>query len=166
MEMTGEMIQSSLEEVLRGQIRTAEILRDSQKRLLDSVKAKDWVVLIKETAVIEELSAEFAALENHRAKLLSLAGGKSGVDGGFYRATSAFPQEKRQLLNNLFRELKRLLVLSKTENSIFARFIESEKASLSAILEHIVPAKRNRIYTKSGSLSSGAGEGFVLDGVF
>ena len=166
MEMTGEMLQSSLEGVLRGQLLTAETLRGTQKCLLRSVKARDWAAFLSDSAVIEELSEEFAALEKQREKLVSIAAAKSGCSKSFYAVTSSFPQQKRNELNTLFRELKRVLVLSKTENRNFASYVAGEKAALSNILEHIVPQARARTYTRHGALSSGLEEGMVLDAVF
>ena len=166
MEMTDEMLQSSLEDVLSGQLIAAEVLRDSQRRLLQSVKARDWAAFLTDTAVIEELSEEFATLEKQRAKLVNIAAAKSGCGKSFYAVTASFPREKKERLNSLFRELKRVLVLAKTETMVFARYVAEEKAALSSILEHIVPQSKARTYTKRGALSSGLEEGMMLDAVF
>ena len=155
MEMTSEMLQSSLEEVLKGQLMAAEVLRDSQKRLLQSVRQRDWEAFLTDTAVIEELSGEFAELEKQREKLVNMAAAKSGAQKSFYAVTSGFPREKKERLNSLFRELKRVLILSKTETLGLARYVAGERATLSTILEHIVPQAKARTYTRRGALSSG-----------
>ena len=166
MEMTGEMLQSSLEEVLSGQLMTAKTLCGTQKCLLQSVRLRDWEAFASDSAVIEDLSNEFAELEKKREELIELAAEKIGREKSFYAVTSGFPQEKRSELNALFRELKRVLVLSKTESMAIARYVAGERATLSSLLEHIVPDARARTYTRRGSLSSGLQEGMVLDTVF
>ena len=165
MKMTSEKLQSSLEDVLKGQLMTAEVLRDSQKRLWQSVRARDWAAFLTDSAIIEELSESFASLEEQRARLVSDAAESSGCDNSFYAVTAAFPREKKDELNALFRELKRVLVLSKTENMAFARYVAGEKASLSAVMEHILPESRARTYTRGGALSLGLEEGMMLDAV-
>ena len=165
MEMTGEMLQSTLEEVLNEQLMMVGILRDSQKRLLKSVQKRDWEAFASDTSVIEGISNEFAELEKQREELIHIAAEKSGRAKSFYAVTADFSREKKERLNTLFRELKRLLVLSKTESLGFARYVAGEKASLSILLEHIVPHSSARTYTRRGALSSGLEEGMMLDAV-
>ena len=165
MEMEGDMMQSSLEDVLSEQVRTLGMLSGCQRRLLESARRRDWVALIKETSEIEELSAEFEALESCREALISLATGKESGEASFYSVTAAFPQERKQALNALFRELKRELVLSKAENSALAGFVAGERAALSALLEHIAPGARDGVYDRRGALSSGQGGGIMIDAV-
>ncbi len=166
MEMDKEMIQNSLDEILRKQIQTVSSLYSCQKRMYAGVTGKDWSALLSETAFMEECADVFAVLENRRVQLLTAASGKFGVPCDFYAVTALFQEEKRRELNSLLRELKRILVLSKTENEIFTGYVDGAQKMLSSLLENIVPSRRNKIYTRSGNLASGPGEGFVLNRAF
>ncbi len=164
MEMEEGTIQDALEETLRAEIDVIERVRESQTRMFKSIRERDWVLLTNESAIIVELSEEFASLEKELSDLIALSSG--GEEMSFYSVTASFPQGQREVINSLFRELKRLLVLAKTESSAFAEFVSGQKASLSALVEHILPARKGRVYNKYGSLSSSGGEGIILDRVF
>lgn len=166
MKMDKEMIQNSLDEVLRKQIQIVSSLYTCQKRMYAGVVEKDWAILLKETAFLEECADVFAMLETRRMQLLTSASEIFRVPCNFYMVTALFDEEKRQHLNSLLRELKRILVLSKTENEIFTGYVGGAKEMLSSLLENIVPSRRNRIYTRHGNLSAGAGEGFVVNKAF
>lgn len=166
MEMDKEMIQNSLDEILHKQTDIVSSLYACQKRMYAGVAEKDWSLLLKETAFLEECADVFALLESRRMQLLTAASQAYGVPCGFYAVTALFPKEKRDGLNSRLRELKRLLVLSKTENEIFAQYIGGAKEMLSAVLEQVVPARRSKTYTRAGGFTSGSDEGFVLDRAF
>ena len=166
MELRVAEMQNSLAEVLRNQIQALSSLRACQERMFTSVRERDWSVFLRESARMEECAGIFGTLEKRFGELLAAFSGGKPAAGDFYRITAQFLAEQRRQLNGMHRERKRLLVLSKAENAVFGEYVNGAAKMLSSLLNSVVPSKRNRMYTKSGSLSAGANEGFVLDRAF
>ena len=155
-----------LEDILRTEISLLSDLYGFQKRMYECVLIRDWIRLQKETASSELLVQLFLDNEQKRIELLqSLI---PGVDGtkDFYQATSVFSDVDRPRINALFREMKRLLMLSKTENEIFNTYISNARTIISGMLETVLPARRNKIYTRRGGLVSAPIESLVVNRSF
>jgi hypothetical protein len=62
--------------------------------------------------------------------------------------------------------MKRLLVLSKSENDVFNTYISNARTLVTGMLETVLPARRNKIYTRRGSLASAPVESLVVNRSF
>jgi len=155
-----------LGEILRNQITVLSDLYSCQKRMYQGVLVRDWIQIQKETAIYNTLGDVFIDLEDQR--ISACAALLDGADGStdFYRITSVLPEALRSPVNSLFREMKRLLLLSKTENEVFNTYIANARKMVSGMIETVSPARRNKIYTRRGSLATPPVENLVLNRSF
>lgn len=157
---------TELEEILRKEIELLGLIHSCQKRIYESVLVRDWVMLQNETAISNTVSDAF--LEAEKKRLYLIRSIKPGVEGtkDFYSVSAAFPESGRTRINGLFRDVKRLLLLSKTNNDVLNTYVSNAHSVVSGLIESILPARRNKIYTKRGSLASTQVESMVLNRSF
>ncbi|HHU35663.1 MAG TPA: hypothetical protein GXZ47_00385 [Treponema sp.] len=144
----------TLETVLNQQIELLSNLYACQKRMYESVLVRDWVLLQKELALSSEYAESFKKLDDNRIAVLCKIGPHLDAANGFYRITALLPESDKMLINNRYREMKRLLLLSKTENDIFTTYITNAKSLVSGMLDTVVSGKKSKIYTRNGALAS------------
>jgi hypothetical protein len=157
---------AQLEDLITNEISVLKDLYACQKRMYECVLVRDWVTLQRETAESERIANLFVSLEDSRTALAReiLPGSESSVD--FYAVTASFEAQERTRINGLFREMKRLLLLSRSENEVFNTYVTNARTVVSGFLETMIPARRNRIYTKKGSLASVNADSLVLNRSF
>ncbi len=155
-------IESSLDEEIAALID----LHACQKRMYDTVIRRDWVSLQRETENREELASAIEACEAARRCDMNALFPDVKDSDDFYRMTAGLGNEVRTRLNGKYRELKRLVLLSKSENDLFESYLSHSRTLLSNLIETFVPARRSRIYAKNGSLRSGPVESLVLNRSF
>lgn len=156
----------SLEVLLKKEISILTDLYACQKRMYECVLVRDWILLQNETAVSETYVQIFLHEEKERIHLIRSA--LPDVEGSkdFYQVTAFFDQETASRINALFRDMKRLLLLSKTENEVFNTYITNARTIVSGMLETVLPARRNKIYTRRGSLVSSNVESLMVNRSF
>jgi len=155
-----------LEEILLHETGVLSSLHVCQKRMYESVLIRDWVVFQKETEVSGTITDSFLKLEEKRIEVARgiLPDAEGSTD--FYRITAEIEEPLRSRINSLFRDVKRLLLLSKTENDVLNTYVSNARTLVSGLIETALPARRNRIYTKHGSLASKNVESMVLNRSF
>jgi hypothetical protein len=155
-----------IEELLLKEQDILSVLLACQKRMYESVVIRDWVMLQKEAELSQAISNSFLSLEEQRKQVTRPTMKGVGNPKDFYSVTANFAPDVRSRLNDLFRDIKRLLLLSKTENDVFNAYISNARILVSGIIESAVPARRNRIYSRHGSLVSTNVESLVLNRSF
>ncbi len=155
-----------LGEVLDAGISIMTELYACQKGMYESVLMRDWVSLQRETSLKEEIEKRMERNESGRRRLVRLVAPDLAEGADFYRVSARFEDRARFDINAKFRELKRLVLLSKTENEIFESYLGHAHALLKGLIEAVVPSKRNKIYGRTGSLMSGPVESLVLNRSF
>jgi len=155
-----------LEEILRNEIAVLTGLYACQKRMYECVLVRDWVQLQKETADSESCAASFMALEDSRITVAKALSPDSDCSKDFYGVTADFDDPDRLRINNLFREMKRLLLLSKTENDVFNTYITNARTIIAGMLETVLPGRKTRIYSRRGSIVSTNVDSLVLNRSF
>ncbi len=157
---------SLLETILRNEISVLAALYSCQKRMYECVLVRDWIELQKETTASEILVETWLEFERNRIELLREE--VSGVEGSadFYRITLGFPEPDRSRINSLFREMKKLLLLSKSENEVFNTYIVNARTIVSGMLETVLPARRNKIYSRKGGIVAANVENLVVNRSF
>jgi hypothetical protein len=133
--------------------------------MYEYVLVRDWVSLEREMAEAHSHSNLFSALTKG-----FLAPGRDRPRyrriGDFYRITASFPDAERVEANALYRDLKRLLLLSKTENEVFNTYVTNARTYLHQMLDAVVPAKKGKIYSRKGALIPGAVDSLVVNRSF
>ena len=155
-----------LEEILLHETGVLSSLHVCQKRMYESVLIRDWVAFQKETEVSATITDSFLELDKKRVDIARriLSNAEGSMD--FYRITAEIQEPLRSRINGLFRNVKRLLLLSKTENDVLNTYVSNARTLVSGLIETALPARRNRIYTKHGSLASKNVESMVLNRSF
>ena len=107
-----------LEEILLHETGVLSSLHVCQKRMYECVLIRDWLAFQKETEVSEKITNSFLELETKRINIAKciLCDAEGSTD--FYRITVEISEPLRSRINGLFRDVKRLLLLSKTENEV------------------------------------------------
>lgn len=154
-----------LENILSAEVKTLNDLYACQKRLYETVVNRNWIQFQKLNEQKESIVSDFLILEKNREAILSTMGG-AGTFSDFYHITASLPDENRTTINSLFREMRRLLLLSKTENDILSAYTENARNILSGMLETVIPARKNKIYSRRGDLVAGKVESLVLNRTF
>ncbi len=157
---------SRLEEILRNQLSILQALYACQKRMYESVLVRDWVLLQKETSESETYAAIFSRLEEERLSCAKELFPDAEGSRDFYAVTARLDAGDRQRVNELFREMKRLLLLSKTENDVFNTYVTNARAVVSGMLETVLPGRKAKIYSRRGGIVSSPVESLVLNRSF
>ena len=155
-----------LEETLIKEAEILALLNACQKRMYDSTVSRDWIMLQNETAASEAITESFLELEKKRKYLARAIAPESDGTKDFYSVTSSLPETDRKRINTLFRDVRRLLLLSKTENDVFGAYVANARALVAGVIDAMVPARKSRIYDRRGSLASGNVESMVLNRSF
>jgi hypothetical protein len=88
------------------------------------------------------------------------------VENGFYRVTALLGEADKTVINSRYREMKRLLLLSKSENDVFTTYITNAKTLLAGMLDTVISGRKSKIYTRNGALASTNVESVVLNRSF
>jgi len=170
-----EAKRAELSELLTGEISVLTNLYSCQKRMYEQTLLRNWIALQKELMISGKLTETFLGLEAARAEMLEDLRGQGNETRGdaeasepvdFYRVTVTFPEPDRSRVNGLFREMKRLLLLSKAENDVFNSYIANARTVVSGMIETLMPERGSRIYTRQGAIAPGKTERLVLDRSF
>ena len=157
---------SKLETVLEKQIALLTDLYACQKRLYESVLVRDWEQLQKELALSSGMAEAFKELDDTRLAVLGEIAPDIGAENGFYRITALLDESDKTVVNSRYREMKRLLLLSKTENDVFTTYIINAKTLLAGMLDTVISGRKSKIYTRNGALASTNVESVVLNRSF
>lgn len=155
-----------LEETLLKEAEVLTLLNACQKRMYESTVNRDWIMLQNETAASESITESFLELEKKRKYIVHAIDPKADGTKDFYFVTASFAEADRKRVNTLFRDVKRLLLLSKTENEAFGSYVSNARTLVAGVIDAVVPARRNKIYNRRGSLASGNVESMVLNRSF
>ncbi|HKL87268.1 MAG TPA: hypothetical protein VJ861_13150 [Treponemataceae bacterium] len=159
-------IMEHLEELLIKEITVITNLISCQKRMYQAVVQRDWILFQKELMFSGKMTETFTALEQLRLSLLAETKIEAELSTDFYRSTACLPEERRLRANELYRELKKLLLLSQSENRVLQAYVSNARSVVSGIVDTLVPVRRNKIYSKRGSLVSTNIESLVLNRSF
>lgn len=157
---------SILENILCEEITVLTSLYGCQKKMYEAVLCRDWVQLQIHTAKKDTLLAEFELLEKNRQAIVDSISPDNQTVDSFYAITVSFPESVRTKINGYFRDVRRILVLVKTENDILASYTDNARTVLTGMMNELIPAKKNRIYSKKGSLVSRNVDSLVLNRTF
>ncbi|MBN2810900.1 MAG: hypothetical protein JXP39_03305 [Spirochaetales bacterium] len=152
-----------LEELLVKEIQTITNLLACQKRMYASVRNRDWIAFQKELMLSSRIGDAFLDLEQMKSREMTGESADIDVNTEFYRLTSSLPPQKREKVNSLFRELRKLLLLSRAENEVLRVYVTNARAVVSGIVDTLVPVRNSKVYTKRGSIASPNLDSLVLN---
>lgn len=142
---------SGLCEILRNQISALSNLYACQKRMFTAVLERDWVNMEAVTLETDRLSGIFADLEEARTTLIRSFFPDADASRDFYSISTTFEEKERKLANSLFREMKQLLLLCRTENDVFTVHVQNARSIVKSVVENCLPDRPGKIYGRNGS---------------
>ncbi len=152
-----------LSDILRSQISSLSNLYACQKRMFSAVLERDWVSLETSTRESDALATIFSRLEEERNRLLRSYFPEAEGSIDFYHITLSFSDAERTLANSLFREMKQLLLLCRTENDVFAVHVQNARSIVQSLVETCIPNRQGKVYGRNGSLVSSRMDTLVLN---
>ncbi|MDR1748285.1 MAG: hypothetical protein LBR47_04425 [Spirochaetaceae bacterium] len=147
-----------LNTILLEEANLLSVILEKQRAIRNCVNNKEWVSLEQRLDEIFNLSGSFQELEKQReqhfAEIASLTGVTETGEQGFYTFIRAFsPRLREDILRN-FRTIRQDLVISRIENNSLDRYIASATALLKGLFEDVVPQRRNKIYSRRGTIAA------------
>jgi hypothetical protein len=137
----------------------------AQTLVAEAVRRRDWVDFDASIEAMKALSGKVEKLENERLALFQSADGVSGGDKDiyFYNFVQHFPEEQRQVLCGLYRQIKLEAARARFSADALVSYLGEARALVSGLIEAAFPEKRGRIYGKSGMERGKELGGIVLD---
>jgi len=142
---------SGLCEILRNQISALSNLYASQKQMFTAVLDRDWVNMEAVTRETDKLLCIFLDLEQARATWIRNFFPDVDATRDFYTISSSFAEKERKLANSLFREMKQLFLLCRTENDVFTVHVQNARSIVQSVVENCLPDSTGKIYGRNGS---------------
>jgi hypothetical protein len=139
--------------VLKQEIGLLAKITAAQDVVRNAVINRDWADFDSLIAAMNDLSAEFAALETERTRLFvkfSEAGKDIDEQTGFYTLISRLPENKRQELTNLYRGFKLESIKTRIANDTLLRCLNEAKTVINAFLEAAFPDRKGQVYSRQG----------------
>ncbi len=132
------------------------VILEKQRAIRNCVNNKEWVRLEQGLEDISNLSSSFQELEKRREQYFAEAASLAGIPGeqSLYIFSRIFsPRLREDILRN-FRSIRQELVISRIENNSLNRYIASATALLKGLFEDVVPQRRNKIYSRRGTIAA------------
>ncbi|MDR2444917.1 MAG: hypothetical protein LBD44_03145 [Spirochaetaceae bacterium] len=129
-----------------------------QTLVAEAVKRRDWVDFDASIEAVNQIRARVEELERER---LALMPGVNG--GGFYEFAGRFPDNERQILCGLYRQVKLEAARTRFSATALASYLGEARAIVSGLIEAAFPEKRGKIYGRSGMEQNTGFGGIVLD---
>ncbi len=156
---------TTLIDALEEEVALLDAFVKKERELRELVMDRNWPALERVIATLNESAGSIEAAEERRhaaftrvAKSLGL-----GAEASFYDVVSHVPQESRQDLIDLFRELKVSVMRVQGLNSGIESFVQARSQSLNDVLEAFGPNHRGRVYGRDGAQTRKGHEALVVD---
>lgn len=135
---------AELKEALKLQIDIISTIYQTQKAMYASVTSKDWSGTRDALEDIRSLTERFLEAG---AKVSSIVG------EDFIQYIENFPQEEKEQLTALLKELKTQILYSKTENDVFTVYVSHAKFLMQGMVNILSSGSTATCYTNTGSRS-------------
>ena len=130
----------------------------------DALKAKDWPSLEKSLHSLDFQAEGLRCLEERRHLLWeSLQQQLLGRTGRFYETVAKLPEDRREALSVLHRELKAQTIHLRGLSQGLAAYVQTAGALIQAVVHELQPALKGRLYSRSGSIRGGDAQPLVLN---
>lgn len=146
---------------------TLDSVLEYQKLIRKSVTDKSWTDLENNLFKINQLSETFTQLDSKREKLYrSLCGvAEDAKVPSIHEVLENVPQDKRQLVMDMFHEVRRKLSASKIENDALNDYIRITREFVQGIFDNVIPKNRNTVYSEKGQVVKPMPENLLVDTV-
>ncbi len=154
---------NQMKSCLEKQSKVVDQIYALQKSVYNNVIERNWLESEKSLRKVNELSAEFMELDKNLYRMIK-AQTPQNVD--FFECTQDFPEEEKNKLNNLYKELKKKLIESKIENDSLSNYVKHAQSLVQGMVDIISDERTGKCYTPSGKKVSADLSNIVLDKSF
>jgi hypothetical protein len=145
-----------------------------QELIKDAVISRNWVDFENHFSVLGEIGDELTVLETGREALFDLdqlgdetqAGDENNNRGRFYAFAARFPDEQRNELTAVYRNLKLETLKAQMAGTTLMGFISGARAAMTGFFEIAFPERGGKIYTPHGRPLSHDMRSMVLNRTF
>lgn len=147
-----------------------------QSQMRQAVMGREWDDFEGKSQDVNQMSDEFARLEEKRGELFSALAGVSketksadsfdNEEMPFYAAILALPVDQRRQLSDLYRELKIETLKMRALSETFLAYLTEAKSMTASYIEAVCPDRGGKLYTRKGRRVSQDLKSFVLNNRF
>lgn len=155
----------TLIEALEHEVSLLDSFVQKERELRDVVMDRNWPALEEIISALNEAGTSISTAEQKRHRAFTDLAESEGLSGdvSFYDVVSHVPQEDRQYLVDLFRELKIAVMRVQGLNSGIESFVQARSSSLNDLLEVFGPSHRGKVYGRDGAQTHKGREALVVD---
>ena len=130
----------------------------------DSLKEKDWPSLERALHSLDFQAEGLRCLEERRHGLwLVVQIATLGREGRFYETLPWIPEEYRETLSRLHKELKSQTLGLRGLSEGLAAYVQTAGAFVRAVVQEIQPQLKGRLYSRSGTPRTAQAQPLVLN---
>lgn len=150
--------------VMELQIQGMEGFQASQLAARDSLKEKDWPALERALRSLDFQAEGLRCLEERRHTLWAQVQiALLGRQGRFYETLPLVPEEFREPLGRLHKELKTQTLGLRGLSQGLAAYVQTAGALVRAVVHELQPQLKGRLYSRSGSPRTAQAQPLVLN---
>ena len=150
-----------LKSVLISEDKTLTEIHEVQKIIRSSVNERNWNDLQNNIISFENLSNEFALLEEERLECFDYFGLKDGA--GLSSSNNKFTHEATGDIQELYLSVKQKLLASKIENNSLNNYIKITTEFLQGVFDNVIPQRKTSVYSRNGSLVKNQPQSMILN---
>jgi predicted transcriptional regulator len=147
-----EQIFEKLAKIMEEQIELIKRYCDSEKQLRECLFEKDWKSLEETITTLQPLTDRVNELETERNSLFEQLREDLGEEktASFYQVIIHLPEEERDALAALYRELKMAVFHMQGITNSIDVYINSMSETMNYVLDELLPHRKGKIYARDG----------------
>jgi len=150
--------------VMELQIQGMEGFQATQLVARDALKEKDWPTLERALRSLDFQAEGLRCLEERRHGLWTeIQRATLGREGRFYETLPWIPEEYRETVSRLHRELKTQTLGLRGLSQGLATYVQTAGALVRAVVQELQPELKGRLYSRSGSPRTAQAQPLVLN---
>ena len=152
-------------EILEKEIELVNSFTKVENSILDSVIANNWDVLEFSIDQTQDISLAIESLDKEREVCVELIRKELGEDSDthFYHLTVNMESDKKNKINDLYRELKLSVLNLQNMNWRIDTYVGTVTGIMKQTLKEIYPNRRGSLYSRSGIIKEAESNPMVLN---
>jgi hypothetical protein len=149
---TGTPVPPACTAILRKEIELLEKIPPLQVLVRDAVLNREWADYESYLEAIGRIGIDFEVLETERnRRFADLAPGAADEKERFYAMSARLPEQERNELTMLYRQLKMQTLQIRLANDSLMEYIRETKNAISGMLESAYPDRKGKMYSRNGT---------------
>lgn len=164
-----DLAAQDLEICLKGELEAVLRFQAAEQEVKSALSKRDWILLEASIAQVQNLAEELEAWDQRREtcwKGLKNSLSDQDLPTDFYSLVARLPQEHRQKLTELRRQLKVAVVGAKGLTSGLEDYVNITGKLIQGVLQEARPSLKGRLYSPRGEIRPSGAASLVLDRQF